>query len=250
MRVLRIGGEYLAARRRQAEIGAWLAGGVGSACVAVATWLLAPVFGVVLALPLVASIVMLLKRHTRLSRGIRGEKLVCDLLRTLSDDYILVNDLTLPGRLGNIDHVVLGPCGVVVIETKYSTLPRVGNGPLGWRIHRQVTKNAIAVREFLTERHPDLRTDTLRFVDSVVVFANPVSRVTLALPYTTVVRYSQLLDVILEKARRRRIPTASSSRLAVSLASVLDPPTSAASESHRQRSTRNFYLGDGAHRSS
>jgi hypothetical protein len=30
-----------------------------------------------------------------------------------------LNDVVLPGHPGNIDHVVIGPCGVVVIETKH-----------------------------------------------------------------------------------------------------------------------------------
>jgi hypothetical protein len=49
-------------------------------------------------------------------KGRLGERLVTQLLEHLPDDYLLVNDIVLGA--GNIDHVLMGPCGVVVIETK------------------------------------------------------------------------------------------------------------------------------------
>src|SRR5215471_15025757 len=59
---------------------------------------------------------------TRRLRSVRtgriGERLVADLLSGLSDDYWLVNDVALGLAHGTIDHVLIGPCGVVVIETK------------------------------------------------------------------------------------------------------------------------------------
>jgi hypothetical protein len=40
------------------------------------------------------------------------------LFNHLGDDFYLLNDVVLPGRSGNIDHIVVGPSGVHVIETK------------------------------------------------------------------------------------------------------------------------------------
>lgn len=41
-----------------------------------------------------------------------------DKLKTLSDDYYLINDVLLGEAYGNIDHIVLGPNGLFTIETK------------------------------------------------------------------------------------------------------------------------------------
>lgn len=49
-------------------------------------------------------------------KGADGEAMVSDILRELPDDYIVVNDIT--KKLGNIDHVVIGPTGIYVINTK------------------------------------------------------------------------------------------------------------------------------------
>ncbi len=51
-------------------------------------------------------------------KGLEGEKLVADYLNTLPKDYYVYNDVKLPGKGGNIDHIVIGPTGIYVIETK------------------------------------------------------------------------------------------------------------------------------------
>jgi hypothetical protein len=130
------------------------------------------------------------RRLRRIAKRIRRQTVVAELRSRLPDDYFLLNDLVVPGHGGNVDHVVVGPCGVVVIETKNFS----GSG------------SAVAVREWLTQAHPDLAGSALRFVDSVVVFANPTNRVRIDRAQTTLVRHSQLLDVVLAKARRKKHP--------------------------------------------
>lgn len=49
-------------------------------------------------------------------KGFEGENLVTDCLKNLDDSYYIINDIRL--RHGNIDHIVLGPNGIFVIETK------------------------------------------------------------------------------------------------------------------------------------
>jgi hypothetical protein len=49
-------------------------------------------------------------------KGAAGEALVAGVLETLPDDFVVVHDIT--KRFGNIDHVVIGPTGVYVIDTK------------------------------------------------------------------------------------------------------------------------------------
>jgi hypothetical protein len=40
------------------------------------------------------------------------------LAEHLGDDFYLLNDVVLPGQGGNIDHIVVGPSGIHLIETK------------------------------------------------------------------------------------------------------------------------------------
>jgi len=54
----------------------------------------------------------------RVRKGRLGERLITDLLKQLPDEYLLVNDIVLGPKLGNVDHILVGPCGVLVIETK------------------------------------------------------------------------------------------------------------------------------------
>lgn len=51
-------------------------------------------------------------------RGLKGENIVFKCLETLPKDYFIFNDVKLPEKGGNIDHIVLGPNGIFVIETK------------------------------------------------------------------------------------------------------------------------------------
>jgi hypothetical protein len=68
--------------------------------------------------PLVAFYYYLRKYHIYRG-GWQGEKEVATLLSsTLSDDYYLLNDLYLQDGGGDIDHIVLGPNGIFVLETK------------------------------------------------------------------------------------------------------------------------------------
>lgn len=52
------------------------------------------------------------------SQGASGEELVAEKLSHLPPSYRVFNDVTLPGYGANLDHVVVGPTGVFVIETK------------------------------------------------------------------------------------------------------------------------------------
>lgn len=50
--------------------------------------------------------------------GIRGEEAVARALSALDDRHRVFSSLVLPGARGDIDHVVVGPGGVCVLETK------------------------------------------------------------------------------------------------------------------------------------
>lgn len=51
-------------------------------------------------------------------KGDKGEKLVSLYLEDLPRGYFTFNDVTIPGGKGNFDHIVIGPTGVFLIETK------------------------------------------------------------------------------------------------------------------------------------
>lgn len=56
------------------------------------------------------------KRRADMRRGADGEMQVGHILSGLPDDFCVINDLTTPH--GNLDHVVIGPTGVFVLDTK------------------------------------------------------------------------------------------------------------------------------------
>ena len=63
-------------------------------------------------------------------KGAVGEALVARTLETLPNDFVVINDVT--KRFSNIDHVVIGPTGVYVIDTKNwkGTVKTDGKGEL------------------------------------------------------------------------------------------------------------------------
>lgn len=56
--------------------------------------------------------------ESRTRKGLEGEQKVASELSYLSDEFLLLNDVMLPGGRGNIDHILIGPTGVFVLETK------------------------------------------------------------------------------------------------------------------------------------
>ncbi len=157
--------------------------------------------------------------------GRRGERLVADLLSGLPDDYWLINAVSLGLARGTIDHVLIGPCGVVVIDTK----DLAGNircwenrwSVNGYRqadISQRVNSGACAIRYFLLGKHPDLAASALRWVESIVVFTHPLSHVEASDARATVVRYSQLYQAVVELARTHKMAPQTASLLAGTLA--------------------------------
>lgn len=59
-------------------------------------------------------------RESRLwRRGYEGERVVGELLESsLPDTFHVFNDVHFPGRKANIDHIVIGPSGIFVLDTK------------------------------------------------------------------------------------------------------------------------------------
>jgi len=72
------------------------------------------------------------KERESMRIGAAGEKSVAHTLSKLPDEFRVVNDVPTPA--GNLDHVVVGPTGVFVIETKNwrGMIGADGKGELTW----------------------------------------------------------------------------------------------------------------------
>jgi hypothetical protein len=58
------------------------------------------------------------KKKEDYKKGDKGEREVINALSNLDDRYYLINDIMLQQPYGNIDHILLGPNGIFIIETK------------------------------------------------------------------------------------------------------------------------------------
>jgi hypothetical protein len=72
------------------------------------------------------------KERESMRKGAAGEKSVAHALSKLPEEFRVVNDVQTPS--GNLDHVVIGPTGVFVIETKNwrGIIGSDGNDELTW----------------------------------------------------------------------------------------------------------------------
>ncbi len=52
----------------------------------------------------------------KLLKGLNGEELVANLLDKLPEEWLIVNDLKINGA--QIDHIAIGPAGIICLETK------------------------------------------------------------------------------------------------------------------------------------
>lgn len=225
MRVLRASGSYLASQQGRHLLNLLCIVVSGGGGAVVRGFLFHPILGLLFALAWTRPAFRQYAGATRYRKGILGEHLVSTLLGGLSDDFYLINDVKLPGHRGNIDHVLIGPCGVVTIETKhYRGVIRCDrdqwfvDGRRIKSISRQVRQGAMAVKAYLSDRSLTFRTSRVRWVESVVVFTNPLCQLEINRPGPTIVRYSELPMLIAEKAKQRELDAAQSSLIARALA--------------------------------
>ena len=131
------------------------------------------------------------RRAARLMTGLSGERHVERVLaRELPDDFALINGLTLPRGAGDIDHLVVGPTGVFLLETKTmagqvvcapdGTWQRTRTGRLGTPYPAyigdpasQVQRNIFAVRQALRHHLPDPMRNPPPWIEGLLVFAHP-----------------------------------------------------------------------------
>ncbi len=132
-----------------------------------------------------------LRRYRQFNAGLSGEKQVAKTLaHKLNNDYCLINSVRVRG-IGDVDHVVLGPNGVFVLETKNWSGKISCNGdswkragkPIAASPSRQAKASALAVKRLI---------DTSVWVEAVVVFTNRHAVLQVNNPTCPVLHLSQL----------------------------------------------------------
>jgi Nuclease-related domain len=81
-------------------------------------------------------------------RGAHGERQTARLLDRLTrDGFVVFHDLAVPGSPANVDHLVIGPTGVFVIDSKQWTgQVHQGADGLGWHNHYPLDRTLETVR--------------------------------------------------------------------------------------------------------
>lgn len=120
------------------------------------------------------------KKSNQFHHGWKGEYTILDILKNLSDDYVVFCDVNLSNK-GNIDFVLLGPCGLLSIEVKshigkitFANNQLLRNGyPFAEKdILKQTLREALDLHDYLKEKAQiDL------FVTPVLVFSNKLAQV-------------------------------------------------------------------------
>ena len=162
-------------------------------------------------------------KSNQYKKGKTGETLIEETLEGLSDNYYLVNDVMLPESYGNIDHIILGPNGIFVIESKNYDGKIICNGD-EWHRHyeggltismrgrpywkpprdydigspsKQVKRNAVKLKQFIqkTFKKPI-------WVEGIVVFTNPNAELELNNPSVPILKVEELYNFIKNKKLR------------------------------------------------
>ena len=148
-------------------------------------------------------------RRAAFAAGIDGEEIVLAALAGGlpggPGGYVILQNLALPTAGGDIDHVVVGPTGVFVLETKHLA-GLIRYGPAGWQrtkvgrrgqaydVHMddplaQVRRNTRALRQYLERLDSGLCARTRLWITEMIVFSHPEAQLTLLQPgapaYTT-----------------------------------------------------------------
>lgn len=147
-------------------------------------------------------------KSLKYKKGMMGEASVASALKNLDNNYLLINDLKLKGKMGNIDHIILGPNGIFAIETK-SFRGDIGCNSDEWTRRTkcsssikdlespsyQVKRNAAEIRQLLQSAGDTVKGKSL-FVDGIVVFTDPEAHLELKSPTVPVLKLGELCDYI------------------------------------------------------
>jgi hypothetical protein len=161
--------------------------------------------GLLLSLVPLGAFYFYLRKYRIYRAGWEGEKQVINLLSSqLSDDFLLLNSLYLRGGGGDIDHVVLSPGGIFVLETKNwsgniacngDNWQRAGKETFNASPSLQVKRNVATIRSII-DSNPKLSRLGIG-VQGIVVFTNVHANLKINNPTALIVKLQQLPDQIL-----------------------------------------------------
>ena len=158
------------------------------------------VAGLLVSLVPLAAFYFYLRKYRIYNAGWEGEKQVAKLLSSkLSDDYLLINDLYLHNGGGDIDHVVLAPSGIFVLETKNWSGDITCNGDDWQRAGKrnfksspslQVKRNAAKIKHIIDSSQAFRSLNV--WVEGIVVLTNNHATLHLNNPTVLILKLPQL----------------------------------------------------------
>jgi hypothetical protein len=142
--------------------------------------------------------------------GLAGQKIVPQTLKPLSNEYVLLNNISLKGRNCDIDHIVVGKAGIYTIESKHYNGEIYGQGDEWsylkrgraggfYRGHignpaRQIKRSTWELKEAIDEGLND-KAEGL-WIEPIVVFTHPNTSLRITDPPISVILASDLNEYI------------------------------------------------------
>jgi hypothetical protein len=160
--------------------------------------------GLLVSLVPLAAFYFFLRKYRIYSGGWEGEKQVTKLLDDrLNDDFILINGLCLNNGEGDIDHLVLGPRGIFVLETKNWSEQITCNGDIWQRLNkrnfksspsRQVKRNTDRIKRIINS---SIFLGSLGiWIEGIVVFTHNHTTLHLNNPTVTIIKLPHLFNYV------------------------------------------------------
>ncbi len=156
-----------------------------------------------------------LRERTVWRTGSAGESSVLAELEKLADDYRVLNGVVVPPNRGDTDHIVCGPNGLFVIETKnYAgiihcegdawTREKIGRAGTPYQLEigspsNQVKRNAKVLKDFVLAHEAEIfreRTSPHLWIVGIIVFTRADTMLELKDPTVPVVGLDELADYI------------------------------------------------------
>ena len=190
MHILRRGGEHAREQRRLYAVKATVFALTGTIL------LILPISHLrILSLVFVGCGLHYFKRCSDWHKGILGEEMVVEALISLDDSYVLINDVVLSKRRGNIDHILVSPNCVFVIETKSYRWHYLNRFPI-----RQAIRSAVSLRYFMKEH---IQLDI--FIPAILVSTDPDATRSQSAPFVNVTSLRNLCVVVKDQRNHPRL---------------------------------------------
>ena len=164
-----------------------------------------------IAAPLLILITARLRDWHRWFPARKNKSTVTGALKSLANDYVLLTHLALPDYGGEIEHFLIGPNGLFVIEVKnYSGYVRCNQDQWAVKSHcikslsKQVKRNSIALRSAIACLYTERGTG-IPYVTPLLVFSNPEARLRLRRPTMAALRLEEVPKFIRDYAAKRPI---------------------------------------------